>query len=79
MAMNEIFWPEGYVPGFTDNFASDEVIVARLTAADVWPLLSTAPLWPSYYANSGNIRLHGGKGPELEAGVTSISRPSAFP
>jgi hypothetical protein len=31
--MNAIFWPEGYVPGFTDNFASNEIIVAGLRAA----------------------------------------------
>ena len=29
--MNEIFWPEDYIPGFTDNFVSNEVIVAGLT------------------------------------------------
>ena len=38
--MNEIFWPEDYIPGFTDNFASNEVIVAGLSAMDVWPFLS---------------------------------------
>lgn len=35
--MHEIFWPEGYLPGLTDNFASNEVIVAGLGAAEVWP------------------------------------------
>jgi hypothetical protein len=45
--MNEIFWPEDYIPGFTDNFASNEVIVAGLSASDVWPFLSKAPLWPT--------------------------------
>jgi hypothetical protein len=64
--MNEIFWPEDYIPGFTDNFASNEVIVAGLSASDVWPFLSKAPLWPTYYANSANIRFYDGKGPELE-------------
>jgi hypothetical protein len=29
-AMNEIFWPKGYVPGFSDNVASNEIIVAGL-------------------------------------------------
>jgi hypothetical protein len=46
--MNEIFWPEDYIPGFTDNFVSNEVIVAGLRAMDVWwPFLSKAPLWPT--------------------------------
>jgi hypothetical protein len=67
--MNEIFWPKDYIPGFTDNFVSNEVIVAGLSALDVWPFLSNAPLWPTYYSNSANIRFHDGKGPELEDGV----------
>jgi hypothetical protein len=45
--MNEIFWLEDYIPGFTDNFVSNEVIVAGLRAMDVWPFLSNAPLWPT--------------------------------
>lgn len=35
--MNSIKWPEKYLPGTTDNFASNEVIVKGLTVADVWP------------------------------------------
>ncbi len=45
---NAILWPEGYTPGFTENFASNEIIAAGLSAADVWPLLVTPTLWPSY-------------------------------
>ncbi len=29
--MSDIIWPEGFVPGFTDNFCSNEVIVADLS------------------------------------------------
>ena len=25
--MNAINWPEGFVPGFTDNFVSNEMII----------------------------------------------------
>lgn len=64
--MNQIFWPEGYLPGFTENFASNEIIVAGLSAADIWPLLSNAPQWPTYYANSANVRFYDLKGPQLE-------------
>ena len=56
---------EGYVPGFTDNFCSNEVIVAGLSAADIWPLLVTPAAWPTYYANSANPRFHDGRGPVL--------------
>ncbi len=65
MTMNAIIWPEGYVPGFTENFASNEVIVAGLSAAEVWPLLAEPARWPTYYANSANVRLYDGKGPLL--------------
>ncbi len=41
MKMNAIHWPEGFIPGLTDNFCSNEVIVTDLTPEAVWPLLAT--------------------------------------
>lgn len=79
MKMNAIIWPEGFMPGFTDNFASNEVIVAGLTAAEIWPFLSTPSRWPSYYANAANIRFHDGKGPELEKDVRFYFETFGFP
>jgi hypothetical protein len=79
MKMNAIIWPEGYVPGFTDNYASNEVIVAGLSTADVWPLLGTPSRWPTYYANSANIRFYDGKGPELENGARFYFETFGFP
>lgn len=79
MKMNEIIWPEGYIPGFTENFASNEAIVAGLSAADIWPFLSNASLWPTYYANCANIRFYDGKGPELEAGGCFYFETFGFP
>lgn len=77
--MNEIFWPEGYIPGFTDNFASNEMIVAGLSVADVWRFLSTPSLWPTYYANSANPRFYDGTGPELADGVRFYFETFGFP
>lgn len=77
--MHEINWPKGYVPGFCDNFASNEVIVAGLSAADVWPLLAEAPRWPGFYANSANIKFYGGAGPELAAGTRFYFETFGFP
>jgi hypothetical protein len=77
--MNEIHWPQDYLPGLTDNFASNEVIVAGLCVADVWPLLNTPALWPTYYANSADIRFYDGKGPELEADVRFFFSTFGFP
>lgn len=77
--MNAIEWPAGYVPGFADNFASNEVIVAGLDAATVWPFLAEAPRWPDYYANSANIRFHDGAGPKLAQGTRFYFETFGFP
>lgn len=79
LIMHEIVWPEGYLPGFSENFVSNEIIVAGLTAADVWPLLSHAARWPTYYANSANVRLHDGPGPELHDGTRFYFETFGFP
>ena len=77
--MSDILWPTGFVPGFTDNYCSNEVIVTGLSVADLWPLLNTPALWPTYYANSANPRFYAGKGPELEAGVRFYFETFGFP
>lgn len=77
--MNEILWPEGYLPGLTDNFASNEMIVTGLTLADVWPLLNTPTLWPGYYPNAANIRFYDHTGPELAEGVRFYFETFGFP
>ena len=74
-----IVWPEGYIPGFTENFASNEVIVARLSVADVWPFLNIPSLWPTYYSNSADIRFYDNKGPELEQDVRFFFTTFGFP
>lgn len=77
--MSDIIWPAGYVPGFTDNFASNEVILSGLTVMDIWPFLNTPSLWPTYYSNSANVRFYDNKGPELEAGVRFYFETFGFP
>ncbi len=79
MKMNAIDWPEGYVPGFTENFVSNEIIVAGLSAADVWPLLADAAKWPGYYGNSSDVRFYDGKGPMLAEGVRFFFKTFGFP
>lgn len=77
--MNAIIWPEGYLPGFTENFVSNEVIVAGLSATRIWPLLSQAKRWPTYYANSANVRFHDHLGPDLGEGVRFYFETFGFP
>lgn len=79
MKQNAILWPEGYVPGTTENFCSNEVIVAGLSAAEVWPLLATPSMWPTYYANSANVRFHDQRGPVLADGDRFYFETFGFP
>jgi len=77
--MSDILWPNGYVPGFTDNYCSNEVIVSGVTVEELWPLLNTPHLWTTYYANSANTRFHDGKGPELAMGARFYFETFGFP
>jgi len=63
--MNAIVWPEAYLPGNTDNYVSNEIIVPGLSAAEVWPSLNNTLAWPVYYSNASEIRFHDETGPEL--------------
>lgn len=77
--MHAIIWPEGYTPGFTDNFVSNEVIVAGLSAIEVWPLLAVPARWPTYYANSANVRFMDNAGPELSEDAHFYFETFGFP
>lgn len=65
--MSDINWPEGWLPGTTDNFVSNEIVVPNLTSQAVWAALINTSLWPSYYNNASDIRFYNGPGPELFA------------
>ncbi|SNS12546.1 MULTISPECIES: SRPBCC domain-containing protein [unclassified Azospirillum] len=77
--MSDIIWPAGYVPGFTDNYVSNEVIVAGLTTMDIWPFLAIPSRWPDYYSNAADVEIHDGKGPELQLGDSFFFRTFGFP
>lgn len=63
--MNAINWPGQYLPGTTDNYVSNEVIIQGLSAADVWQHLDNTDAWPKYYSNASDIIFHDGSGPRL--------------
>lgn len=67
--MSDIRWPEKYLPGTTDNYVSNEVIVPGLTAADVWPHLNNTAAWPQYYGNATEITVDNTTGTELSSGA----------
>ncbi|WP_374253266.1 SRPBCC domain-containing protein [Acinetobacter brisouii] len=76
--MNSIVWPAGYLPGKTDNFCSNEVIVKGLSTAEVWPYLVNADEWPSYYANSSDVKLPEGA-KQLQANMVFFFKTFGFP
>ncbi len=77
--MSDIIWPDDYLPGMTENFASNEIIVAGLSAADIWLQLNDTRAWPTYYSNASDIRFHDGSGPELSQGARFRFTTFGFP
>ena len=77
--MSDICWPERYIPGTTDNFVSNEVIAAGLTAAEVWKYLNDTSNWPNYYKNVSKIGFENGAGPDLGPNIRFHFTTFAFP
>jgi hypothetical protein len=50
-----IIWPEKYLPGTTDNFVTNEVIVKGITASQIWANLVDISKWHTYYRNVDKI------------------------
>lgn len=67
--MHHIIWPQGYLPGTTDNFVSNEIIVPGLDAATAWDYLADTARWAACYHNAQDIRFHDGAGPLLRPGA----------
>ena len=42
-----IIFPQGYIPGETNNFCSNEIIVKGIRLADAWELLVNPHKWPT--------------------------------
>lgn len=79
LQQSAIVWPEEYLPGTTDNFASNEIIVSGLTAAQIWAQLDDTTLWPGYYSNVADIHFHDGSGPTLSANARFSFSTFGFP
>lgn len=50
-----IIWPEKFLPGTTDNYVSNEIIVTGLSTSDIWPLLADPTKWETYYNNASQV------------------------
>lgn len=77
--LNEINWPENYLPGTTDNFASNEVIVKGITAEDVFENLVNTDIWPTYYDNVADVYFYEQDGPNLKDGTRFRFKTFGFP
>lgn len=74
-----IVWPKQFTPGTTDNYVSNEVVVKGLKIDDVWPLLTHASKWPTYYKNSADIVFHKQGETELHMGSRFKFTTFGFP
>ena len=73
-----IFWPSKYLPGTTDNYVSNEVIVKGLSSSQIWPLLADITKWESYYSNVAQITPPE-LGPQLKQGDKFSFSTFGFP
>lgn len=73
-----INWPAKYLPGTTDNFVSNELIVTGLTAEEVWPHLVDPTQWETYYDNASQVTPPS-PGPQLKKGDTFSFSTFGFP
>lgn len=76
---NSINWPEEYLPGTTDNYCSNEIIVQGITTAEIWPYLNNPYAWPKYYTNSSDVDFDNGEGPDLKENSRFRFKTFGFP
>lgn len=55
--LNAINWPQTWLPGTTDNFVSNEVIVQDLSFETVVKNLIDSSQWEKYYYNSKDVEV----------------------
>ncbi|KAK8102564.1 hypothetical protein PG984_015710 [Apiospora sp. TS-2023a] len=77
-SQSAIRWPAHFLPGTTDNFVSNEVIVKGLTTRRVWDLLADISKWECYYKNVSQITAPE-SGPVLEKGDVFKFSTFGFP
>ncbi|RMY02164.1 hypothetical protein D0868_08108 [Hortaea werneckii] len=47
-----IRWPEEYLPGTSDNFTSNEMIIKDLSVSQIWAKLADCTQWETYYGHN---------------------------
>lgn len=64
--MHSIVWPEGYIPGYTDNYVSNVMIIKDLSLKAVWENLVNTDSWTKYYSNMADVEFYNTKGTHLD-------------
>ena len=77
--LHEINWPHEYLPGTTDNFASNEVIIQGVTAAEAFDNLIDTAIWPTYYKNVADVEFDNTKGTKLAENTRFRFKTFGFP
>lgn len=77
--LHEINWPHEYLPGTTDNFASNEVIIQGVTAAEAFENLIDVAIWPTYYKNVADVEFDNTKGTKLAENTRFRFKTFGFP
>lgn len=77
--LNEIKWPEEYLPDTTDKFASNEIIVQGIHADDVFHCLIDTSIWTSYYDNVADIHFYNTEGTLLASDTRFSFKTFGFP
>ena len=77
--LNEINWSHDYLPGTTDNFASNEIIVKGITAKEVFDNLIDTSILESYYNNVGDIYFYQQNEPKLKPNTRFKFSTFGFP
>jgi hypothetical protein len=63
-----IRWPARYAPERSAVHVRNELEL-RAPCGAVWPWLTRAELWPTWYPNSHRVRILSGGGPDLQLGT----------
>lgn len=77
--LNEINWPHDYLLGFTDNFASNEVIVRGINAEETFANLIDTSIWPTYYSNVADVEFDNTEGTKLAPDTRFRFKTFGFP
>ena len=77
--MHSIVWPKDYVPGYTDNYVSNEMIIRDLSLEVVWENLVNTASWTKYYSNMADVEFYNTQGTHLKENTRFKFKTFSFP